>query len=1328
MATLGGLVRFDPESGDFRVRPANPENPAELASDLLVDAMMDPWGRVWLASYDSGVELLDPLTGKIEHLRNNIANPKSLTADGIRSLYQDSHGNIWLGTGGGGVNKFSPVKQKFLHLRKDLTKSDFLSDNKIVGINIDGDDYLMVGTYNGGLNLSRVPPYGQGYPFRCFSTQAERPEERLSSNSVGGAVRDDRGQIWVSTLDGLNKLVFEDPDRPLESPYRVEVFRPDPKNPFSLIHQRVTRVALTPSGLLLVGTYRGLSLYDPRTGRFHNYTTSREDDGLQNQSIQSILVESDSVVWLGSMEGFQKMHLRVDETGDPQATFQNYQSVPGVPTSINRSIITAITPLKGGELAIGTHDDGLYFFNPEKNSFYPLNNNLALPGLTINGVLADSAEELWIATNRGLAHLPADSSEFRVYDSNDGLQSNEFNASAFAISRDGTMFFGGINGITVFNPGNLPVNRTPPRVMITGLQRLDEALQLDKQVSEIDRIVLEPDQNFLTFEFAALDYTAPAKNEYAYRLEGVDKGWVRPKDRRSATYTDLDPGTYRFRVRATNNDGLWSEQDAVLTITIKPPFWGTWWFRSLIVLALVYLIWRGVSYWLRRVQIYQERLEKKVWDRTQQLVREKEKVQKINDELEELSLVASATSNAVLISDGDGVVQWVNQAFRDLFGYDLEGLHQNGRNTLEDAHPHPELANIVRRVRESGEPMVFEGRVPTRFGSEIWISSTLSPIVDQHSGHIRKIVVVDTDITAMKNVEAEREAGRAELERRVAERTGELSEMVSMLYQQIRERKGAEQELAAQKERLMVTLGAIADGVISTDLDGNVILVNRAAEKLLGLRHVQLAGRPIEMVFMTREEEGRQMLTNPVTRVLETGNIYRPAEPCVLLLENNEERLITNNSAPIYDYNGDLIGAVLIFQDVSEKRRLEEERIRVSKLESLSLLAESVAHDFNNLLTGIQGNAEFAGLFAEKNTQMETYLSTILRACFQAQALTKQLQTYARGSKPFKTVVNIGALVQQSMKLFLTGSKVRGELQLSEDLWNTEADSGEISQVFNNLVVNATQAMHQGGVLAVYGENVVLENQSFLPDGRYLRLTFRDQGIGIPPENLGKIFDPHFTTKRKGSGLGLATSYTIVKNHDGAIDVTSEVGKGTTFVIHLPATNKEIVQDEIIPENLEPGNGRILVMEDDDDVRNVLRDILDGSGYRVDLAEHGEQALAIFDDAHRVKDPFSAVIMDLTIPGGMGGLELMGKLRDRKPDVKTILISGHSTDRLIGEFGEAGFNGFITKPFQVEVIKKVLTLVLNESNGGLNINGQRFSRGKRRSPEEGENGLPHLPL
>ncbi|HQV34480.1 MAG TPA: two-component regulator propeller domain-containing protein, partial [Calditrichia bacterium] len=369
MATLGGLVRFDPESGDFRVRPANPENPAELASDLLVDAMMDPWGRVWLASYDSGVELLDPLTGKIEHLRNNIANPKSLTADGIRSLYQDSHGNIWLGTGGGGVNKFSPVKQKFLHLRKDLTKSDFLSDNKIVGINIDGDDYLMVGTYNGGLNLSRVPPYGQGYPFRCFSTQAERPEERLSSNSVGGAVRDDRGQIWVSTLDGLNKLVFEDPDRPLESPYRVEVFRPDPKNPFSLIHQRVTRVALTPSGLLLVGTYRGLSLYDPRTGRFHNYTTSREDDGLQNQSIQSILVESDSVVWLGSMEGFQKMHLRVDETGDPQATFQNYQSVPGVPTSINRSIITAITPLKGGELAIGTHDDGLYFFNPEKNSF-----------------------------------------------------------------------------------------------------------------------------------------------------------------------------------------------------------------------------------------------------------------------------------------------------------------------------------------------------------------------------------------------------------------------------------------------------------------------------------------------------------------------------------------------------------------------------------------------------------------------------------------------------------------------------------------------------------------------------------------------------------------------------------------------------------------------------------------------------------------------------------------------------------------------------------------------------------------------------------------------
>ncbi len=393
--------------------------------------------------------------------------------------------------------------------------------------------------------------------------------------------------------------------------------------------------------------------------------------------------------------------------------------------------------------------------------------------------------------------------------------------------------------------------------------------------------------------------------------------------------------------------------------------------------------------------------------------------------------------------------------------------------------------------------------------------------------------------------------------------------------------------------------------------------------------------------------------------------------------------------------------------DITDRRNMEEDLLKAKKLESVGLLAGGIAHDFNNLLVGILSNIELAKMKSVTDSGAYERLTEAEQAAYRAKELTLQLLTFAKGGTPLKTVLDPGDLIRKSVGLSLRGSKVKSDVRIPDDLWPVEADEGQLSQAFNNVVLNADQAMPEGGTITVVCENVVLGPSKVisLKEGKYVRVMIEDHGIGIAREHLSKIFDPYFTTKRRGSGLGLSTAYSIIKKHDGMIVAESELGKGSRLLIYLPASDKELRKPAAVPEVPVRGQGRVLIMDDDEIVRDSCRAILQELGYEAALACDGAEAIEAYRKAKEAGKPFRAVIMDLTVPGGLGGKETLQKLLEFDPDVRAIVSSGYSNDPVIARFAEYGFKGVVTKPYRVKTLSDAVSAVINPEATGVHGEG-----------------------
>ena len=495
---------------------------------------------------------------------------------------------------------------------------------------------------------------------------------------------------------------------------------------------------------------------------------------------------------------------------------------------------------------------------------------------------------------------------------------------------------------------------------------------------------------------------------------------------------------------------------------------------------------------------------------------------------------------------------------------------------------------------------------------------------------------------------------------------------------------------AAQERwrELAVVIEQVEEGIAIANLDGVLEFVNHAWALMHGYQsNEELVGRSLT-IFHSREQivsdvkEFNDTVRKKGFHVGEVGHVRKdgttfPTWMSVTLIKNEE---------------GEPYAYAALAQNITERKEAEDELLRLRKLDSVGILAGGIAHDFNNLLTGLFGNIELARRFIGIDHKAYKYLETAGQSLENATGLTKQLLTFAKGGDPVKEIVSVGTLVSEAARFSLRGSSLKLDVRIADDLWPIEADKGQLSQVIGNLVINAQQAMSDGGTITVAAENVTNA------EANLVQISVRDEGCGIAPDDLDRIFDPYFSTKPKGSGLGLASVHSIIKKHNGTIKVDSKLNEGTVFIMQFPASvdSPETVVEEFAGAdcNSDFVGARILVLDDEEVVREVVGEILQELGYAVTYAVDGETAVSEYRGAQEKGTPFALVITDLTIPGGMGGLEATREILKIDPAARVVVSSGYATDPIMTNFTAYGYKGRVEKPYRLEILQKVVEQVL----------------------------------
>ncbi len=612
------------------------------------------------------------------------------------------------------------------------------------------------------------------------------------------------------------------------------------------------------------------------------------------------------------------------------------------------------------------------------------------------------------------------------------------------------------------------------------------------------------------------------------------------------------------------------------------------------------------------------------------------------------------TGTAMVILEADTTISLANAELERVSGYsrqELEGKKSWTEFIMpEDLERLKEYARL-RRIDPAAAPKRYELRLKNRTGI----------IMD---------MLVNTDMIP--------ETGR---------------NVVSLL--DLTERKRAEEALRESEQNYRNSLYNSPLGVHIGTFDGETIYANRAYLDIFGFGSIEeLKTTPPEKRYSP------QSYPEHLER-LEKRKLGQPA-PCNYELDivpkNGEVRHVAvSRNEVIWGGHKYTQG---LFQDITDSKKLEAEQQKAAKIECIGTLAGGIAHDFNNMLVGILGNVQLAQLYGEAGEpgKIGEVLVEAEKAALRAKDLTQQLLTFSRGGQPVRKATDIKALLRDAAVFASRGANVRCDFSLPDDLWTAEVDEGQMNQVISNLVINACEAMPEGGIIEMDAENsVIRETRALpLPPGKYVQISLRDHGIGISHEHLKKIFDPYFTTKKRGSGLGLTTSYNIIKNHGGYITVESGLGEGTTFHIFLPASEKLISAGKQEGMDARAGiKGKILVMDDDEAIRALLGNMIPLLGHDVVLTKDGVEAIECYVKSREMGQPFDAVMLDLTVPGGMGGKDTIKKLLEIEPGLKAIVCSGYANDPIMAGYKDFGFREVVTKPFKIKELETALNTVFN---------------------------------
>jgi PAS domain S-box-containing protein len=1293
VGTQAGLGRFD----GVRFTTYDDRQPGQLRDSEVWALAEDTQGALWVGTYGGGLSCLEHGTF------TTYTTAEGLPSDQVTALAPDPDGSLWVGTtaglarlqhgrfarygandglAGGPVRALYADRHAVLWIGTDEGLSSY-SAGRFVNHTLAhpgqlaGQVSAISGDAESGLWLAFRPPGTSGDGLRYMkdgAISAYTTRDGLPSNIVMSIVTLQDRTVWVGTREGLSRYAggrFE--------AYFSDVWGATSQQMLERASmQGIPALAADREGNLWFGT-RLNGLGRLREGLFLNLTGG--DTTGQGIDVRAILGDRAGNVWVGTSHDLRRFGGNVVESyryGAPSGSAADALAVDGdgtllvgsqdglsrwrsgriepFPLEAARSLkisllftdarkrvwigtrdngvyrvsdralipLTSKEGLLGGQVRglgedsrggiwVGTRDGGVTYLRPSADpgrsgpgglpeqqvtTFGP---QQGLSSPAVQALLVDREDTVWVATRRGLNRI-RDNRVARI-DASYGLPANYFyqivddglghlwmtyargiarvakaDINAVADGRaasvtpmlfgvhsgmkstamtlahqpsvwqasDGRLWFATARGVEVLDPRDTIRNAVPPPVHV-------EELRVDRKLLPLsDPMTLQPTRGEIEIRYTGLSFVAPNRVLFKYLLEGYDRDWIDAGTRRVTYYSNLPHGRYRFRVIACNNDGIWNNLGASVSLEVLPRWHERAWIRAL-----------GIA----------------------------------------------------------------------LLGCFAFGFHRS------------RVAGLRARERE------LAARVKERTHALHELTSTL--------------------------------------EQRVSTRTAEL--------------EGANQALLAERERLAVTLASIGDGVMATDVESHVVLMNLVAERITGWTAAEASGRALGDVFRTIDRRTREPLPDPSLVVLERGMAAGTMQPCVLLARDGREVVVADSVAPIRDPHSHIVGAVLVFRDITDRERIDEQLRNTQRLEALGGLAGGIAHDFNNLLTGIFGFVDIARDRASEPDHVRDTMQRAAAVLEKARGLTRQLLTFSKAGEPVRKPVDLGPLVRNAVSFALSGSNVVGDCRVPAELWPCEVDEQQIDQVVDNLVLNARQAMPSGGTVVVELANAQLPDDVALgrAAGPYVRLSVRDQGPGIPREIRPKIFEPFFTTKERGTGLGLATVYSIVRRHGGYIKIESEEGQGAVFEIVLRASPGAVTT--VAPAAPTPSGGgagrkagRILVMDDEEYVRDVAGQVLKRIGYSVILAADDREAVALLRQAVERGERVDAAILDMTIPGGLGGAEALQRLREVVPDLRAIASTGYSGDAVMAYPAEQGFDAALPKPYTIATVRAVVERVLEK--------------------------------
>lgn len=733
VGTSEGLNRFHPDTGTFERFLHDDKNDQSLASDSIRDLHVDITGNLWIAT-SGGLDRLSVAGKRFIHYRHDPTFSKSLSEDDVLSIQEDRGGILWVGTWGGGVNKYDRRSDYFAYYRNNPQNTNSLSDNSIISIFSDSDGYAWVGTAGEGLNrLTRST--GQVVHYR---NDPNRPKS-IISDIIYSMHEDQDRFLWIGTANGLEQF-----DR---NSFSFKHYQRDPENPASLSANRVYEVYVDSQNNLWLGTVAGLDLFDRENETFTHYQPQPGNpNSLSGSAVNSIIEDSEGNLWVGTWEsGLNKFNPKTEE-------FTRYRSDARNKEAISSDVILSIHEDTRGRVWIGTGGGGLNLYHPETDTFKYYLEKDGLPNGVVYGILEDSQGYLWMSTNFGISRFDPETETFRNFDAGDGLQSNEFNSGAYAKDRGGELYFGGINGMTVFNPSSIDDSPYLPQVSLTSLTQADNPIDTHSSVETTQTITLTWPQNSFEFEFAALSYNQPNKNQYAYILEGFDPNWHFIGTKRDGRYTNLPGGEYRLLLKASNSDGVWNETPVRINVTVIPPFWQTTWFRVLLTLAAVAVVAGGVRLRTKGIQDRNRALERLVKERTFALEKRGREMEALYQADEKI--LRNVSLNQVFQTLVDVAVDMLHADRSVVFAWDeaknkvVPRVSHGFKPETLRAMEYAKGEGIVGQVFATGKPVVVTDFVPEDFRPDVRAAIRAEGI----KSFVHLPIAVDHKVAAVFNI------------------------------------------------------------------------------------------------------------------------------------------------------------------------------------------------------------------------------------------------------------------------------------------------------------------------------------------------------------------------------------------------------------------------------------------------------------------------------------------------------------------------------------------------------------------------------------------------